>query len=677
MQEPEFQSSLVRLAVWVFGAGYISLAALTGYYEVDVPYFLTLLTIFSLVYVGIFVSVLRRPEWSARRYVALSLDIIAISLAIFITREAISPFYLLYIWIFISAGTRYGTRHLVLASAEAVFAYSLVLIALDQWTRHTFEAVFFLLLLVLLPLYQYALLRRVQEAKDEAERANKAKGDFLAFMTHELRTPLTGVLGMAELLKTTRLDGEQREYVQGIANSATVLGALIGDILDYSKIDAERLKLEQAPFDLRAVVRDVGTALEGLAVAGGVELICNLSPQVPATVIGDPLRVRQIIFNLLGNAVKFTQEGQVEVRVGVRPAEAGVDSPHLLLEIEDTGIGIPADKLTHIFESFSQADVSTTRRFGGSGLGTTIARQLALLMHGTIGVKSVEGEGSRFWVRLPLIGDTLPAAPPPAGRLSGRRALVVEVNPTQRGVICAALTREGMACDAVAVPGELATLGLGAADLDLIVLADHLRRLDLAAVRSEVNAALGGGPPCLFLTCTARRPEGQGTGVGYLGKPFLAEDLTAAAERLLGLSPEVEAAVPAAMGLTAGAGGAIRVLVAEDNEIGAKVLTSFLQKMGYPHVRVADGEEALREALAGGYGIAVVDLRMPKLDGAEFARRYRAQAQGRPLPIAALTANASEEVKQACLEAGMDAFLTKPVSPELLRQTIETLGLRG
>jgi two-component system sensor histidine kinase RpfC len=234
-----------------------------------------------------------------------------------------------------------------------------------------------------------------------------------------------------------------------------------------------------------------------------------------------------------------------------------------------------------------------------------------------------------------------------------------------------------MACDAVAVPGEVATLGLRVADLDLIVLADHLRRLDLAAVRAEVNTALGGGPPCLFLTCAARRPDGQGAGVGYLGKPFLAEDLTAAAERLLGLAPEAEAAAPAAAGLTAGASGAIRVLVAEDNEIAAKVLTTFLKKMGYPHVRVADGEEALREALAGGYGIAVMDLRMPKLDGAEFARRYRAEAPGRPLPIVALTANASEDVKQACLEAGMDAFLTKPVSPELLRQTIETLGLRG
>jgi two-component system, sensor histidine kinase RpfC len=677
----EFQSALVRMAVWIFGAGYIALAAVTGYYRVDVPYFLSLLTIFTLVYVGIFVSVLRRPEWNARRYVALSLDIVAISLAIFITREAISPFYLLYIWIFISAGTRYGTSHLILASVEAVFAYSLVLIALDQWTKHTFEAVFFLLLLVLLPLYQYALVRRVQQAKDEAERANKAKGDFLAFMTHELRTPLTGVVGMTELLKTTNLDGEQRDYVQGISNSAAVLGALIGDILDFSKIDAERLKLEQVSFDLRSVVREVGGVLESLALAGGTEMICYVAPEVPATVTGDQLRVRQILFNLLGNAVKFTEDGQVEVRVGVRPAEAGVDQAHLLLEIEDTGIGIPADKLPHIFESFSQADISTTRRFGGSGLGTTIARQLVLLMHGTIGVDSVEGQGSRFWVRLPLLGSELPQEQPPGGCLKGRRALVLEHNQTQRERVCDALAREGVHCRAVAAAGDLPALGLRAADLDLVVIADHLRRFDLAALRAEVNAVLGGEPPCLFLTCAARPFEGQGAAVRYLGKPCLGTDLTAGVERLLGLAPDADAPTPTAAGLgPCAAGGTIRevrVLVAEDNEIAAKVITTFLKKMGYPYIRVADGEEALREALAGDYGIAVIDLRMPKLDGVEFARRYRAQAPERPLPIVALTANASEDVKQACLEAGMDAFLAKPVSPDLLRQTIETMARRG
>ena len=676
---PEFQSALVRLAVWLFGASYISLGALTGYYKVDVPYFLGLFAIFTLVYVGLFVSVLRRPEWNARRYVALSLDIVAISLAIFITREAISPFYLLYIWIFISAGTRYGTSHLLLASVEAVVAYSLVLSALNEWSRHTFEAVFFLLLLVLLPLYQFALLRRVQQAKEEAERANKAKGDFLAFMTHELRTPLTGVMGMTELLKTTRLDVEQRDYVQSIAASAQVLGTLIGDVLDFSKIDAQRLKLEEIPFDLRALLREVCEVLESLALSGGVEMLCEVATEVPATVTGDQLRVRQILFNLTGNAVKFTSDGEVRVRVGVRPAEAGIGEAHLLFEIEDTGIGIPPDKLGEIFESFSQADESTTRRFGGSGLGTAIAKQLTLLMGGTIGVDSVEGEGSRFWVRLPLLGGVLNEAPASRRRLHGRRALVVEVNSAQRALICAALGREGIDCRAVAGPQELkgpdGTDSRGPWEPDLLVIADHLRRLDLEAVRAQTAKALGADRPCLFLTCAARHPAGPPERTRWLGKPCLAEDLVAAVEDLLGISPALQAraAEAAMLGQADPGAGTVRVLVAEDNEIAAKVITAFLSKMGFGFTRVEDGEQALNEALTGDYDIAVIDLRMPKLDGTEFARRYRTLAPTRSLPIVALTANACEDIKQACLAAGMNDFLAKPVSPVLLRQTIERL----
>jgi two-component system sensor histidine kinase RpfC len=677
---PEFQSSLVRLAVWLFGASYITLAALTDYYAVDVPYFLSLLALFTLLYVAIFISVLRRPAWPARRYVALSLDIIAISLAIFITREAISPFYLLYIWIFISAGTRYGSRHLVVASVEAVMAYGLVLIILGQWRQYSFEAVFFLLLLVLLPLYQYTLLRRVQRAKDEAERANAAKGDFLAFMTHELRTPLTGVIGMAELLKTTALDAEQRDYVQAISNSARVLNALIGDVLDFSKIDAAKLKLEHAPFAPRALVREVCGVLDGLALADGVELVCQVAADVPDTLIGDPLRVRQILFNLVGNAVKFTEEGEVRVGVSLRPAEAGLTQPHLLLEVEDTGIGIPADKLGHIFESFTQADDSTTRRYGGSGLGTTIARELSRLMGGTIGVDSVEGQGSRFWVRLPLQGCGRARVPDRPARLQGLRGLVLEPNQTHRELVCEVLGRTGVTCWGLADADGIPALGLQAGQVNFLIIADQPRGTDLEAVRTQVKALLGGDSPCLFLTYAARRSEGPRADAPCLGKPFIDEDLVRAVEGLLGIAPGVPgrsgAETSGFAGATPATGAGIRVLVAEDNDIAAKVMTAFLSKMGIACTRVENGEQALDEALRGGYSIAFVDLWMPRLDGIAFTRRYRQAAPDRPLPIVALTANASEEMKQGCLAAGMDAFLAKPLSPELLRQTIERLAVR-
>jgi two-component system, sensor histidine kinase RpfC len=676
---PEFQSALVRISACLLGALYIALAAVTGYYGVDVPYYLTLFAIYLASNVGFLVSIALRPEWPVRVYVGICLDIIAISLAIFITREAISPFYLLYILVFISAGTRFGKGHLVVASLVALVAYTLVLIALDEWSRHTFEAIFFLALLVLLPLYQYSLLRRVQDARADAEKANQAKGDFLAFMTHELRTPLTGVIGMTELLKGTRLDPEQRDYVRAIGSSADVLGALIGNILDFSKIDARQLILERIPFDPRVLVREVCGALGSRAHAAGLELICDLDPGVPQEAFGDQLRVRQILFNLVGNAVKFTEKGQVLVRVTARPAEADLSQPHLLFEVLDTGIGIAKETLPRLFESFRQADESTTRRFGGTGLGTTIARELTLLMGGAIGVESEEGRGSRFWVRLPLLAETPPASAPPDQRLSGLRVLVLERNDVHRDLARAAFERAGARCWAPADPCDLGNNETRETGLDLVVIADTLLGLDLAATLAEVRTALADPLPCLFVIYPGRRPAVETTECQYVGKPYLAEDLIEASATLMGRGPRRLGGTLSAVPQAPGQGLApvpnadrCHVLVAEDNEIAARVITSFLGKMGFAHTRVADGEAALNEALTGDYGVAIVDLRMPKLDGIDFTRRYREQAPDRPLPILALTANAAEEVKQSCLAAGMDAFLSKPVRPEELRQALET-----
>jgi two-component system, sensor histidine kinase RpfC len=675
---PEFQSALVRISACLFGASYIALGAATEYYRVDVPYYLVLFGIYLASNVGFLISIARRPQWPARVYVGICLDVVAISLAIFITREAISPFYLLYILVFISAGTRFGKHHLMVASLAAVIAYNIVLVALDGWGRHTFEAIFFLVLLVLLPLYQFSLLRKVQDARAEAEKANRAKGDFLAFMTHELRTPLTGVIGMAELLKGTRLDAEQHDYVESIAGSADVLATLIGDILDFSKIDARQLVLERLPFDPRIPVREVCGALAHRARSAGLELICDLAPDVPRLVLGDQLRVRQILLNLLGNAVKFTEHGQVMLRVSMRPAEAGLERPHLLFEVADTGIGIAEEKLPHLFESFRQADESTTRRFGGTGLGTTIARDLTLLMGGAIGVESALGRGSRFWIRLPLLDEMPSAGAESHPRLVDRRILILERNDSCRALARAAFEREGAGCIALAGPDALEGIDLLENKVDLVVMADHPKGLDFDAALAAVAARRGGTLPCLFTVYPGHRPQGLSTAYRCLIKPYLAEDLIAAAEALFEpvLSPSdkpqsgmVDAPAP---GLAPVANASrSRVLVAEDNEIAARVITSFLGRMGFEPTRVADGEAALAEALSGRYGIAIVDLRMPKLDGIGFARRYREQAPDRPMPIVALTANASADIKQTCLASGMDAFLSKPVRPDDLRRMLE------
>ena len=677
---PEFQSALVRITVCLCGAFYIGLGAWTDYYQVDVGHYLILFLLYFVSNIVSLISVARRPDWSARRYLALCLDIIAVSLAISITQQAISPFYLLYILIFISAGTRFGRDHLIVASVVAVIAYNLVLIDLDEWSRHPFEAAFFLILLVLLPLYQASLLRQVQRAREEAVRANQAKGDFLAFMTHELRTPLTGVVGMTELLKDTRLDLEQHDYVQAIASSANALNALIGDILDFSKIDARKLKLEQVPFDPRALVREVCEILDGRALESGLELICEVAPEVPEAVCGDPLRVRQILFNLVGNALKFTERGQVWVRAGVQTTDPVLPRPHLVLEVLDTGIGIPQDKLPRLFESFRQADDSTTRRFGGTGLGTTIAHDLAELMGGTIAVESKEGQGSCFRVRLPLLGESfVPPLPASGDRLRGVRILVLERNTTQRALLCAILEREQARCQGLAELDAMDRAGLmDPGEPDLAVLADSPAGIDLSAALTRLRARLDERIPCLLLTHAGRRLPQPPPGVACLNKPFLAEVLIDAVARLRHPAPPGIAEQGADYRPTAKPdwqsrqfGREQRVLVAEDNLIAARVLTTFLTKMGFDWSLFQDGESALAAALEGGYQIAIVDLRMPRLDGLGFARRYRAESGGRTLPIIALTANAEEEVRRNCFAAGMDGFLAKPVAPAELHRTLE------
>ena len=543
---PEFQSALVRLGIWLFGAAYIGLGAVTGYYRVNLTYYFTLFFVYLTVFLGLAADVALRPERRFRRYLALALDVSAVSLAIFLTREAISPFFLIYIWIFISYGTRYGKRYLVAASLFSVLAYNLVLVELNEWQRHTFEAFFFLLLLVLLPLYQFSLLRKVQQARLEAERANQAKSDFLSTMTHELRTPLSGVIGMTQLLEGTQMTPEQREYVRSITGSAHLLRALIGDVLDLSKIEARKVHLEHQPFKPSAVVLEVCNVLQGQALEKGLELVCEIDSRLPRELVGDQLRVRQVLFNLVGNAVKFTERGQVVVRCGVAEGDRDLPRPHLALEVEDSGVGIAADKLPRIFDSFWQADDSTTRRYGGSGLGTTIARDLTRLMGGAIGVASEEGKGSRFWVKLPLLPEGFTPAEPDFPRaLRGRSALLFETNTASRHATLKACAALGIEVHPIEGIGQLSRLTERKGSVDLIILADSPAGEDLDALLSLLHQVLGEATPFMMLTYASRRTDVQRNCLHCLNKPFSPDQLAKFLVRLISGGAQIRCNHPA------------------------------------------------------------------------------------------------------------------------------------
>jgi len=668
LRNPEFQSALVRLAIWFFSVVYIGLGAWTSYYAINIFHFYLLFGGYLMVFGGLLVSIYFTPEFKIRRYISLVTDVSAASLAIFLTKEAISPFYLLYIWIFVSYGTRYGKHLLMIASVLSVVAYNLVLFALNEWGQHGFEAFFFLLLLVMLPMYQYSLLRKLHEARLEAERANKARGDFLATMTHELRTPLSGVIGMARLLNSTPLDAEQKDYLHSISSSAHLLRALIGDILDFSKIDAKKLELESAPFDIRSLIISVNSTLAMEAQEKHVDLLTRIDVRVPKELKGDRLRLSQIMYNLLGNAIKFTDRGNVTLHLSVEPADEKLSVTHILMRVEDSGIGIAANKLEKIFDVFWQADVSNSRRFGGTGLGTTVARDLTQLMGGDISVQSEEGVGTTFSVRLPLLPEhagSLNVKPP---QLSGKRILIFELSTASLAVTCEMAMGLGMEVVSTATVEELNSLA--PSRFDLVLLCDSLDGIPLNLLLDRLDLITQDQPPILLAGYRGRTVGLPARISSTILKPFIAEQL---AEAVINLTVKPQSAVADAFSEvppTAQQSG-IRILLAEDNSVAAKVLQTLLQRKGHQVTLVKDGAAALQVVQQESYHLAFIDLRMPHMDGLEFTRRYRAQESSEMrMPILALTANTAEDLSAECQAAGMNGFLNKPVESEQLDAVI-------
>lgn len=635
------------------------------------------------------IAIILNPAVSkTRRVIGIVHDMCAITTALALAGESGAPLLGVYLWVMIGNGFRFGPSYMLLAAVLGILGCLLVFTTSPFWARHPMFSISFLVVLVMIPAYAAALINKLNEAIHRANEASLAKSQFLAKMSHELRTPLNGVIGMADLLLDSDIERRHEDHARSIRSSADTLLGIIENILDFSKIEAGGIEIESIDFDLHRLISDSVQMFKPLAKQKDISVRLRVDPQVPFSLRGDPLHLRQILMNLLGNAVKFTDKGWVEL--GVALAADGADagstdarSVRVRFTVSDTGIGIEEKDQAHIFESFRQASSATTRLFGGTGLGTAIARELAMLMGGEIGVESELGKGSSFWIEIPF----QLAEPPLAQAQSFGRMLVVGEPATTRG-LCEHLDTWGAVYDTA--DGLISALGAvlearrTGRELSAMLVVAH--GLDVApaelvaAVRSE--RSLSSLAVVLIDSAGAEGTSESPVHDGFaavLHEPVDKVLLFNALHALGGPQPDGDNVASLADHYRRVGGapaGGLHVLVADDNETNRRVLEQILKRIGHRATIVENGELALDQLDARGddFDLLIFDKSMPVRTGVEALNAYRFMVPPeRAVPAIVLTADATQAGIDECMQAGFDAYLTKPVDSRKLLETIARL----
>ena len=666
--DSEHEMTINRLVIAVLVNAYLLAAWAMGGSDVDEA--LVVASIFSALAVGLFVHILTRPGKSvARRICAMLVDLGTLSWCMYVGHEITSVLYPMYLWVIFGNGFRFGRRYLFLATVVSVVGFSLVVGTTAYWQSHLYLAIGLLAGLVVLPVYAATLIRKLSDARQQAEEANKAKSRFLASVSHELRTPLNAIIGLSDLLRDTAVDSDQHEMTRTIGTAGRSLLSLINTLLDFSRIEERRIASNPVEFDLHALLMDVRAILSVQAQAKSVRLALHVTARTPRFVRADRRHLEEILVNLGGNAVKFTDRGCVVIAVDGLERGGAVA---LRCEVSDTGIGIAPEAQRRIFESFTQADETIIDRFGGTGLGLAIVKQLVEFHGGTIGVESAPGIGSTFSFKLYVAAAEVAALAParwtgPVMLLSADarlRALAEEVGadarfaatPDEAAARFADLRREGVRRPAVIVDAAAA---------------------DAAAVARQLIGDACADAPILILVADAPVDgllprDLRGLFVTVLARPVDAGDLAAALRIARG--KEISAATEGTRRAVPASRRKLAVLVAEDNHTNQMVLAKILERAGHA-VHLADNGEAALDALEQrAFDIVLMDINMPVMNGIEAAKLCRFTSLGSEhIPIVALTADATSDARARCEAAGMDGCLTKPVEPARLLAMLDQL----